>query len=577
MHLTLLDYAILLTVLLASVGIALWYGRAAAKDAGSFFLGGRSLPGWLAGLSIAATTFAADTPLLVTELVRQHGISGNWLWWNMLIGGMLTTFFFARLWRRAGILTDVELVAIRYSGRAAHWLRTAKALYFGVLLNAIVIAWVNLAMATLLQVYFGLSPTAALLATGGLLLLTTLLASVGGLQGVVVTDAFQFGLAMVGCIVLAWLVLDSPQVGGTTGLQAHLQASGQAARLNFFPSLSDLGNAQTLSLSLAALLTFFGLQWWAGWYPGNEPGGGGYVAQRLMATRSEGQAQQAAFLFQVIHYCIRPWPWIVVALATLVLYPDLPPAQAREGYLMAMRDFLPPGLQGLMLAAFLAAYMSTISTHVNWGASYVVNDGWALRYPGRSNGHYVGVSRISTLGIAAVGMVASWQLSSLEQAFHFLLQASAGLGGVLVMRWYWWRVSAWSELVAMAAPLFITGLLQLGNALHWWAVADFPDGFALTALLTTLLWVAAAYVLPGTDASTLNAFAHRVQPRGWWPGGGHWQGMGHLALSWVMAVVAAYSLLFLIGKWLLGLPGLAYITPVVVLSTTALWLLMRKR
>lgn len=577
MHLTFLDYAILLAMLLASVGIAMWYSRAAAKDAGSFFLGGRNLPGWLAGLSIAATTFAADTPLLVTELVRQHGVSGNWLWWNMLIGGMLTTFFFARMWRRAGILTDVELVAIRYSGRAAHWLRTAKALYFGVLLNAIVIAWVNLAMATLLQVYFGLSPTDALLATGGLLLLTTLLASVGGLQGVVVSDAFQFVLAMVGCIVLAWLVLDSPQVGGTAGLQAHLQASGQAGSLNFFPSLSDLGNAQTLSLSLAALLTFFGLQWWAGWYPGNEPGGGGYVAQRLMATRSEGQAQQAAFLFQVIHYCIRPWPWIIVALATLVLYPDLPPAQAREGYLMAMRDFLPPGLQGLMLAAFLAAYMSTISTHVNWGASYVVNDGWALRYPGRSNGHYVWVSRISTLGIAVVGMVASWQLSSLEQAFHFLLQASAGLGGVLVMRWYWWRVSAWSELVAMAAPLLITGLLQLGNALHWWTIADFPDGFALTALLTTLLWVAAAYVLPGTDASTLAAFAQRVQPRGWWPGGGQWQGMGRLALSWVLAVVAAYSLLFLIGKWLLGLPGLEYIAPVAVLSTAALWLLMRKR
>ncbi|MFO0397998.1 MAG: sodium:solute symporter family protein [Sphingobacteriia bacterium] len=568
---TIWDWIILLAFVGASLGIALYASRQSGRSMGEFFLGGRQLPAWLAGLSIVATTFAADTPLLVTELVRTQGISGNWLWWNMLVGGMFTTFFFARLWHRAQITTDVELVSIRYSGPGARLLRPVKAIYFGLLLNAVIMAWVNLALVKIFQGLFGIAADEARLWTFGLLLLTAVYSLIGGLRGVVLTDAFQFLLAMGGCIVLAFLVLGSSQIGGISGLKAQLVASGQSSALWFFPQVgAQASGLQVLSISLASLLSFFGLQWWAAWYPGNEPGGGGYVAQRLMATRGEAQAQQASLIFQILHYCLRPWPWILVALASLVLYPQLD--DPGLGYVLAMRDFLPEGLRGLLLAAFLAAYMSTISTQLNWGASYLIHDAYAPARPGLSARQLVGAGRLATLGLALVGMFVTLFMDSLGQAFLFLIEASAGLGGVLIARWYWHRVNAWAELVAMATPIVLMILLRwLAPELH----APYP--FVLTALATTLCWVLAALLGPRTDPKVLAAFQARVRPMGSWPGGPGWLPTLRLAGRWLLSIVAAYSWLLAIGHLLLDLPRAYTLLALALLSSLLAALSLRSR
>ncbi|HXE79226.1 MAG TPA: sodium:solute symporter family protein, partial [Vicinamibacterales bacterium] len=464
-HLALADWLLILAYFVCSFAIAVYYARRAGRNTTEFFLTGRSMPWWLAGTSMVATTFAADTPLAVTELVAANGIAGNWLWWNFVFGGMLTVFFFARLWRRSGILTDVEFVELRYDGPAAAWLRGIKAVFFGLVLNCMIIGWVSLAMETIIRILFpglalfghehvtvaGLRMSAPLVIVALLVLVVAAYSLMSGLWGVVVTDAFQFVVAMAGCIVLAVYVLDHPDVGGMAGLMAKLP--DETFRL--WPAIGDAGaGAGVLTLSAASFVAYLGVQWWASWYPGSEPGGGGYVAQRMLSARDERHALFAALWFTIAHYCLRPWPWIVVALAALVLYPGL--ADPREGYVLVMRDVLPPGMLGLLVAAFLAAFMSTISTQLNWGTSYLVNDFWRrFVRRGADERHYVRVSRVFTFVLGILSVCVTANLESISQAWGLVITASAGLGLVLILRWYWWRINAWSELAATLSPIVL--------------------------------------------------------------------------------------------------------------------------
>lgn len=548
-----LDWVIIGLFLLISLAIGLSVSRRAGKNLESFFLGGRNLPWYIAGLSMVATTFAADTPLAVTELVGQSGISGNWLWWNMLLGGMLTTFFFAKLWRRSGVLTEVELIERRYGGKPAAFLRGFKALYLGVFMNVIVIAWVNVAMIAIFTGFFGMSSTQALQYTAALMLLAAAYSSLSGLLGVALTDAVQFIIAMIGCIVLAVLVLQSDKIGGISGLKAQLPQSA----FDFFPAIgnnttSNSGTFSVLSISVGAFLAYIGIQWWASWYPGAEPGGGGYVAQRMMSAKNEKHAVYATLFFQIAHYCIRPWPWVIVGLCAMALYPDLTPADKKLGYIYAMRDFLPAGFRGLLLVAFFAAYMSTISTQLNWGASYVVNDVYRrFVKPGATQQNLVMVARLTTLLLMAVGLYVSTQISSIKTLWSFVIECGAGLGLALILRWYWWRINAWSEIVATIAPFFAYAFSKF--VLQW----DFPDSFFVTVGFTTLAWITATLLTPPESPETLQQFYRTVQPDGFWQPvaqatfphtATHKHNLLWLVGAWLSAVVMTYSILFALGK-----------------------------
>ncbi len=452
MNLAIIDWVIIGLYFFVALIIGLRYRGIGSRSLTDYFLGGRKMPWFVAGVSMVATTFAADTPLAVTELVAQNGISGNWLWWNMLLGGMLTTFFFARLWRRSGVLTEVELIELRYSGIQAAFLRGFKSVYLGLFMNVLIMGWVNLALMSILKVLFDIPDDQLLFYALGAMAITAVYSSISGLWGVAVTDVVQFVIAMTGCIILAIIVINSPEIGGISGLKSNLPPWA----LNFFPSISDFtpGDAATgLTITAGTFLAFIGFQWWASWYPGAEPGGGGYVAQRMMSTKNERDSVYATLLFQIAHYCLRPWPWILVGLASLVLYPELGANEKRLGFVMAMKDFLPAGLMGLLLVAFLAAYMSTISTQLNWGASYLVND-FYLRFfePGASQKKLIKVSRIVTFLLMIIAVFATSQMNSISGVWQFIIECGAGLGLVLILRWYWWRINAWSEITATIAP-----------------------------------------------------------------------------------------------------------------------------
>ena len=530
---------------------------------------------WLAGISMVATTFAADTPMAVTELVAKNGIAGNWIWWNFAFGGMLTVFFFARLWRRCGIQTDVEFVEVRYAGRPAAWLRGIKAVYFGLLLNTIIIGWVSLAMETAINVLWpeltifgrasfsvgGLTMSAALVIVSALVILVSIFALLSGLWGVAVTDVMQFVLAMAGSVLMAVFVLRMPEIGGISGLKSHLPAE----TFRFFPTIGDApGAAAAFALSIPAFVAFIGIQWWSSWYPGAEPGGGGYSAQRMMGTASERDATFSALLFTVAHYCIRPWPWILIALASLVLYPDL--THSREGFIMVMRDVLPAGVLGMVFAAFLAAFMSTISTQLNWGVSYLVNDFWRrFVRPDKSERHYVLISRVLTFIVGLLSILLATQLESISQAWELIITASAGLGTVLILRWYWWRINAWSELVATLSPIILVLLTLFGVPVPG-IQESFPSNLFVVVGVTTVLWLAVTFLTKPTDQSTLEAFYTLVKPAG--PG---WSPIAVLhpkirpdstisamIRQWGAGVVLVYTCLFSAGYLILGniLPGI---------------------
>ena len=478
---------------------------------------------------------------------------------------MLTVFFFSKLWRRAEILTDIEFIELRYSGKPAAFLRGFRAIYLGLFMNAVVIGWVNLALVSILEVFFSIPNDQALFYVGIAMVITLIYSSLAGLLGVAVTDFVQFFIAMGGCIVLAVLVVGSEQVGGIDGLKTQLPDWS----IRFFPEIgSDVSAAEigeTLTISIATFISFVGVQWWASWYPGAEPGGGGYIAQRMMGTKNEKHAILATLFFQVAHYCLRPWPWIIVGLCAIVLYPELPPEKKGLGYIYAMRDFLPSGLRGLLLVAFFSAYMSTISTQLNWGASYLINDFYRrFLNPSATDKGLVTASRIATFLMMIFALFVTTQLKTVSGAWYFLLQASAGLGLVLILRWYWWRLNAWSEIIATVTPLIVLGLVALlknsnleNSALSGfigWLSTD-PNTFFLIVGVTTVSWISATYLTRPTDQEKLYSFYRKIRPQGAWepirnalnlpPAQ---SSLSMLFVCWISAIILTYSFLFLFGK-----------------------------
>jgi len=545
----LLDWLLVVVYFIVSIAIGLYYSRRAGTSTHEFFLSGRNLPWWLAGTSMVATTFAADTPLAVTELVARNGIAGNWLWWSFVSGGMLTVFFFARLWRRAGVMTDVEFIELRYSGKPAAFLRGFRALYLGLFMNCIIMGWVNVAMGSILQGLFGIEQSEVVYYVAGCMLIVALYSALSGLWGVAVTDAFQFVVAMAGTSILAVVIINIPEVGGIAGLRVKLPAW----RFDFFPSVGESQDViHGLSLSFLAFLAFIGVQWWASWYPGAEPGGGGYVAQRMMSAKDEKHSLLATLWFTIAHYCVRPWPWILVALATLVLYPEL--TDRKLGYIYAMRDHLPSGLLGLLVAAFFAAYMSTIATHLNWGTSYIVND-WYRRFVKKNEEerHYVVISRLATVIVMLVSLLLMLVIDTISGAWTFIIEAGAGLGLVLILRWYWWRINAWSEIAAMVAPVVGYGYVKAFTSIQ------FPESLFLIVGWTTLCWVVVTLLTRPVSMETLKTMFARVHPGGFWkpvaqemPDVRQDGQLRLLVLDWFLGVVLVYSLLFGFGKLLLG-------------------------
>jgi Na+/proline symporter len=539
-----LDWAIVGGFFLLNVAIGLAYARRAGGSTSEFFLSGRNVPWWLAGTSMVATTFGADTPLAVTGMVARSGIAGNWLWWSSVASGMLTVFFFAALWRRAGVMTDVELIEIRYAGKSASALRAFRAIYLAVPINCMIIAWVNLAMAKILGLTLGI---AVMPAVGLCLVLTAVYVSVSGLWGVLVTDVLQFIVKLGMTIVLAVYAVRA--VGGMDKLQAALPKE----KLAFVP---DLHSAWMPALTFAV---YVGVQWWAAWYPGAEPGGGGYVAQRIFSAKTERDGMLATLWFNVAHYSVRSWPWILTALAASVLYG--PMDDPESGYVRVMIDHLPVSLRGLMMAGFLAAYMSTVATHLNWGASYFVADIYKrfVRQEA-TDAHYVRISRLATLATMLLAGTLTLFLSSVGGAWRLMLAFGSGTGLVLILRWYWWRINAWSEIAAMAAS-FVTSLVLLyGIGLN----PDEPLQFAYLMLgtlsVTTLAWLAATFLTKPEPEATLLAFYERVRPTG--PG---WAAIAKKSSAtpagaplpvrfrdWILGCVLVYASLFGVGKWILG-------------------------
>ncbi|HEU5211059.1 MAG TPA: sodium:solute symporter family protein [Longimicrobiales bacterium] len=548
-----LDWMIVAAYFLVSAAIGLAYTRRAGKNVSEFFVSGRSLPWWLAGTSMVATTFAADTPLAVAGMVGSNGVAGNWLWWNMVMSGMLTVFFYAHLWRRAGVLTDVEFTEIRYSGKPAAILRAFRALYMALPINLIIIGWVNLAMLKILEVVIGIDPVPAFIL---MFVVTMLYSALAGLWGVVVTDFVQFFIAMAGSIALAIFAVNA--VGGIDGLVARLPEHYGSAEA----ALSILPQRDSAWMPITAFLAYLGVQWWATSYPGSEPGGGGYVAQRIFSSRTERDGVLATLWFNVAHFALRPWPWILTALAVVLLYPGEEPATA---YLRSVVDLLPTGLKGLMVAAFAAAYMSTIATQLNWGASYLINDLY-LRFvePDAPDRKVVRFSRLATAVIFLLSALVTYWLhraGSIEGAWRIIIAIGAGTGLVYILRWYWWRISAWSEISAMGAALVTFIVLTVFGVFDPTDVLEGAYLMLTTTVVTTIVWVAVTLLTPPTPDETLDAFYERVRP-----GGAGWrhvaQRLGHGdepiaggALSWVnwiAGVVSVYATLFGSGRLLFG-------------------------
>lgn len=566
MILEVLDWIIIAAFLLISLFIGLKFKDKASGSLTDFFLAGRNLPWYIAGISMVATTFAADTPLWVAEVIKKNGVSGNWLWWNMLIGGMLTTFFFAKMWRKANVLTELEFLELRYSGKMAKLFRKFKSIYLGIFFNTIIIGWVNAAMIKILIIFLDIDYSTAFMYIGILMVLIAIYSSLSGLLGVAITDAVQFILAMAGCIILAVIMLNSDQVGGIAGLKEKLPEW----RFDFFPNINSQGSAiGTFGLTVGAFFSFVAIQWWASWYPGNEPGGGGYISQRMMSTKNEKHAVFATLFFQIAHYALRPWPWIIVGLCALVVYPDLAMNEAGNGFVFAMRDFMPTGFRGLIFTAFLGAYMSTISTQLNWGASYLTNDLYKrqLEESGKEveQKKLVKAGRIATVAIMIIALIITSFIDTIDGAARFLIASSAGLGAVLILRWYWSRINIWSEISATIAPIigytlskFIIAPLfdvQLeADAIQNNFIAN--EGILLcTTLFTTIVWLLVTFLTQPESEETLKKFYLRVEPQGAWNSIREKLDIPKtksqipvLILCWMSAVTLTYSTLFLIGK-----------------------------
>ena len=568
-----LDLFVLGVYFAMTLAVGLFFARRARRSMVDYFLSARSMPWWVAGTAMVATTFSADTPLAVTEMVAKNGIAGNWLWWSMLASGMLTVFFFAKLWRRAAVVTDVELAELRYSGPPAAFLRGFRAAYLGLLVNIIIMGWVNLGMAKVLGGMLGVSKWAALLIC---LMLTFLYTVVSGYWGVASANGFQYLFEMGGAIVLAFVSVAA--VGGIDAMRAGLGGAHPAfsdagvrfgsaeAVLSVWPLSADAAWALP-AITLATLLL---VSWWASWYPGAEPGGGGYVAQNMLACKDERHSRAAALYFNVAHYAIRTWPWVVTALCSLAIYGgSLRNAAGAEdpglNYVQMMVDYLPAGLRGFMLASFAAAFMSTQATQMNWGSSYLINDLYR-RFVRRdaSERHYVTASRIATALTVVLSLVATAFMNQISKVWELLLTLGAGTGLVYILRWYWWRVNAWSEVAAMTSAL-VTSVSLRSIGAHYPAFDPAtPKGFAMTLVtttaITTAVWLAATFATAPEPRATLAAFYEKVQPAG--PGWKRIAGAQGVAarrgeiprnlLLWALGTVFVYSIMFATGAVIFG-------------------------
>ncbi|MDD5502277.1 MAG: Na+:solute symporter [Candidatus Thermoplasmatota archaeon] len=538
------DYFIIIWFLAIIIGVGAYFSKVASKNVGNFFVAGRSLPWWIAGTSMVATTFAADTPLAVTGLTAKYGIAGNWFWWSFVFGGVLTAIFYAVLWRRSGVITDIEFTELRYSGKPAAILRGFRSIHMGILINGIVMGWVMLAMATIFQVVLGWPKVEATILAAVLALAYTLLS---GLWGIAVTDVIQFVLAMTGCVVLA--IIAVVKSGGISGIEdklVQLYGEGGAGQI-----LSFIPDPSSIYLPIAMFLTYIGLNWYATWYPGAEPGGGGYVAQRMFSCKSEKDSKLAVIWFTFAHYVIRPWPWILVALVSLVTWPNL--ENPEMGYPMAMSTFLPVGLRGLIIAAFLAAFMSTMASQISLGSSYIVND-FYMRFikNDASKRHYVGVARIVSVIQLVIAIVIAFMLQSVANAWQFLVIIGSGTGLVYLLRWFWWRINAWSEISAMAAAAVV------GISSSYIFPGNWVAQMWLTFASVTAVWTTVTLLTEPEKEETLIGFYRKLHPAGFWSDiskksgvagdritASHW-------ISWAFGVAFILCSLFGIGKIILG-------------------------
>ncbi len=562
MQLTYLDWSVVALYFLFNAAIGFYYKSRAGKNVNEFFLSGRNVPWWLAGTSMVATTFAADTPLAVTGMVARGGVAGNWLWWSFVASGMLTVFFYARLWRRCGVMTDIEFTEIRYAGKPAAFLRGFRALYLGLPINCIILGWVNLAMVKILMLVLGVTRIEALIIVLGLIAGTSLISTMSGLWGVLVTDLFQFFVKMAMVTVLAVFAVQA--VGGLDAMKTKLLALDQARGIATGGHGSVLSFIPDLNSAWMPMITFgvyISVNWWATWYPGAEPGGGGYVAQRMFCAKDERHSLLATLWFNIAHFALRPWPWILVALASLILFPGL--EDPETGYVRVMIAYLPASLRGLMVAAFAAAYMSTIATQLNWGASYIVNDFYRRFVKKQADDrHYVHVSQWTTVLITILSAVITFYMTSIGGAWKLLLVTGAGTGLVLLLRWFWWRINAWSEISAMISAFVVSLSLQLGWGLDSDKPVDFAYIMLITVAITTVVWLAVTFLTKPESKDILVSFYLRARP-----GATGWGPIARMApevvvtqtglydlLDWISGCVLIYGVLFGIGKLLLGSP-----------------------
>ena len=560
MTLSTLDWTIVGAYFTISLVVGIWASKQAGQDTKSFFLAGRNMPWWLLGVSMVATTFSTDTPNLVTDLVRQDGVAGNWAWWAFLLTGMLTVFVYAKLWRRSGVLTDIEFYELRYSGKAAAFLRGFRALYLGLVFNVLVMGAVSLAAVKFGEIVLGLPGWVTLAFACSI---TLAYSALGGLKAVIITDFVQFTLAMIGSVWGMFYILGLPEIGGLSKLISHPNVIDKIALI---PDLSDP------NLWVPVLLVPLAVQWWASYYPGAEPGGGGYIAQRMFSAKDESNAVGATFLFNVAHYALRPWPWILIALSSLIIFPELAdiknafpnlPADklGHDVAYPAMLTLLPSGLLGLVAASLIAAFMSTMSTQLNLGASYLVNDFYhRFIKPDASEKQLVMAGRLFTVVSIILGGGLGLLLTSAGQAFTLLLMIGAGTGMIYILRWFWWRINAYTEIVAMVSSIIIAGYFNFANV----GLEDWQK-IVIGALLTTIVWILATYLTPPDDEETLRNFVKKVNPGGpgWtkysdgissepWP-------VPNGILCMVLGCVAVYGFLLGVGQLIYGQTGLGII------------------
>ena len=567
MLLSTLDWGIIIAFFIISLGIGLWTARSAGKSVNDFFLSGRNMPWWLLGISMVATTFSADTPNLVTDIVRTNGVSGNWVWWAFLLTGMLTVFVYAKLWRRSEVLTDLEFYELRYSGKGAAFLRGFRALYLGVFFNIMIMATVCLAAIKIGGVLLGFSPVETLFIAATI---TVIYSSMGGLKGVIITDFFQFILAMAATLGAAVVLVDLPQVGGLEALISHPDV---VPKLDLIPDISEG------EVFLVLFIIPIALQWWSVWYPGAEPGGGGYIAQRMLSAKDEKNAIWATLLFNFMHYAVRPWPWILVALTSVIVFPTLDSIQAAFPDLdpsvighdlayPAMMSFLPSGLLGLLLASLIAAFMSTLSSHLNWGSSYVVHD-FYRRFvePDATEKKLVAIGRITTVVLMVLAGLLALALQNALQAFSILLQIGAGTGLLFILRWFWWRINIYSEITAMVVSFFIALYLELIHPALGGSPIDATTQLLIGVGITTLSWVGVTLLTRPEPEEVLYSFIEKINP-----GGPGWKAVHkkaaddgkklHVSASgWnvplgivcmLLGALAIYSMMFATGYFLYG-------------------------